>query len=196
MRLNINLASRPYEDAGRFFLTWIPVTLGLLLLAIFTTTLAWHRHQESRSVRSQLSEKQQRIAQLDKEYNDARTTLDLPQNSGTRDQSEFLNELFQLKSFSWTRVLSDLETVMPSGVQVVSIKPQINRQGQIEFTLVVATERREDAIKLARNMEGSPRFFQPSIRAEHAKKDTKDNRQVLTVDIVSQYVPDLKKGRS
>jgi type IV pilus assembly protein PilN len=196
MRLNINLASRPYEDAGRFFLMWIPVTLALLLLAIFTTTLAWHRHQESRNVRGQLAEKQQQIAQLDKEYNNARTTLDLPENSGTRDQSEFLNELFRLKSFSWTKVLSDLEKVMPSGVQVVSIKPQINQKGQVEFTLVVATEKREDAIELARRMEGSPRFFQPSIRAEHAKKDTKDNRQMLTVDIVSQYVPDLKKGRS
>lgn len=194
MRLNINLASQPYEDAGRFYLTWIPLTLGLLALAIITTTLAWHRHQESRTVRSQLAEKQQQVAQLDKEYNDARTTLDLPQNSGTRDQSQFLNELFRLKSFSWTKVLSDLETVMPPGVQVVSIKPEINPQGQVQFTLVVAADRREDAIELARRMEASPRFYQPSIRTERTKRDTKDNR--LSVEIVSQYVPNLKKGSS
>jgi type IV pilus assembly protein PilN len=196
MRLNINLASRPYEDARRFFITWIPLTLVLALIAVSTCMLAYNRHQESRSVKSQLSEKQKEIAQLDKEYNDARTTLDLPQNSGTRDQSQFLNELFALKSFSWTKVLSDLETVMPAGVQVVSIKPEINQQGQIQFVLVVATDRREDAIELARRMEASPRFFRPSIRAEHTRKDSKDNRVTLNVDIVSQYVPDSKKGRS
>jgi hypothetical protein len=86
--------------------------------------------------------------------------------------------------------------VMPASVQVVSIKPEINQQGQIQFVLVVATDRREDAIELARRMEASPRFFRPSIRAEHTRKDSKDNRVTLNVDIVSQYVPDSKKGRS
>src|SRR5438270_5914280 len=104
MRLDINLASRPYEDARRFYLTWIPITVALALLALATVLLAYQRHQESRSVQSQLSEKQKQMAELDKEYNDARTTLNLPQNSGTRDQSQFLNDLFVRKSFSWTKV--------------------------------------------------------------------------------------------
>lgn len=194
MRLNINLASRPYEDARRFYLTWIPLTLALLLVAITTSLLSYQRHQESRNVRSQLDDRQAQMAQLDKEYSDARTTLDLPQNSGTRDQSQFLNDLFQRKSFSWTKVLSDLETVMPTGVQVVSIKPELNQQGQLQFDLTVAADRREDAIDLTRNMEKSPRFFQPAIRAEHTKRDTKENR--ITVDIVSQYVPATKRGKS
>ena len=194
MRLNINLASRPYEDARRFYLTWIPVTLALLLVAITTSVLSYQRYQESRNVRSQLADKHAQMAQLDKEYSDARATLDLPQNSGTRDQSRFLNDLFQRKSFSWTKVLSDLETVMPTGVQVVSIKPELNQQGQLQFALTVAADRREDAINLTRNMEKSPRFFQPAIRAEHTKADTKGNR--ITVDIVSQYVPVAKRGKS
>ena len=59
---------------------------------------------------------------------------------------------------------------MPDGVQVVSIKPEINQQGQLQFILTVATDRREDAIELTRHMEASPRFFQPAIRAEHTQE--------------------------
>jgi type IV pilus assembly protein PilN len=127
--------------------------------------------------------------QLDKELADAQATLNLPQNSGTRDQSKFINELFARKAFSWTRVLSDLETVMPGGVQVVSIKPEISPDGQFRFTLTVAADRRQDAIELVRHMEGSQRFVEPRIIAEHTQRDSKDNR--IKVDIV--YIPRLPK---
>ena len=102
MRFNINLASQPYEDAQRFYFTWIPLTAVLAALAVFMSVTAWQRHSESRSVQTQLAEKHQQMDQLEKEEAEARVTLNLPQNSGTRDQSQFLNELFTRKSFSWT----------------------------------------------------------------------------------------------
>jgi type IV pilus assembly protein PilN len=189
MRLNINLASQPYQDSQRFYLTWIPLLAVLLLSAIASSFNAYHHFVDSRVTQSQLAEKQQQAAQLDKELADAQATLDLPQNSGTRDQSKFINELFARKAFSWTRVLSDLETVMPNGVQVVSIKPEISPDGQFRFTLTVAADRRQDAIELVRHMEDSERFVEPRITTEHTQHDSKDNR--LKVDIV--YIPRLPK---
>jgi type IV pilus assembly protein PilN len=189
MRFNINLASQPYQDSRRFYLTWVPLLILLALSAVVSSVSGYHHFVDSRSVQRQLTEKEQQLAQLDKELADARDTLDLPQNSGTRDQALFINELFARKAFSWTRVLQDLESVMPNGVQVLSIKPEINSDGQIHFTLTVAADRREDAIELTRRMEGSPRFIDPTIANEHAQKDSKDNR--LKVDIV--YVPRLPK---
>ena len=48
------------------------ITEGMVLTTIGTTTMAWHRHQESRNVRIQLAEKEKQAAQLDKEYNESR----------------------------------------------------------------------------------------------------------------------------
>ena len=188
MRLNINLASQPYQDSQRFYFTWIPLLLLLAVSAIASSFFAFHHYRDSRSTQRQLADKQQEMSQVDKELTDAQTTLNLQQNAGTRDQSQFLNELFARKAFSWTRVLADLETVMPSGVQVVSIKPEVT-EGEFHFLLTVAADRREDAIKLARNMEASPRFVDPAIVNERTSKDSKDNR--LKVEIV--YVPRLPK---
>ena len=187
MRLDINLATQPYQDSQRFYTSWIPLLVVLLAAAIASSTYAYRHFVDSRSTQRQLDEKQQKMDQLDKELADAKATLALPQNSGTKDQSEFLNELFYRKAFSKTRVLADLETVMPNGVQVVSIKPEASRDGQYRFTLTVAAEKREDAIELVRHMEGSNRFIDPRITTERTQRDSKDNR--IKIDIV--YVPKL-----
>jgi type IV pilus assembly protein PilN len=187
MRLDINLATQPYQDSKRFYTSWIPLLIVLLAAAIASSTYAYRHFVDSRSTQRQLDDKQQQMAQLDKELADAKATLALPQNSGTRDQSEFLNELFARKAFSWTRVLADLETVMPNGVQVVSIKPDISADHQLRFTLTVAADKREDAIELVRHMENSQRFVEPRITTERTQRDSKDNR--IKVDIV--YIPRL-----
>jgi type IV pilus assembly protein PilN len=194
MRLNINLASQPYEDAGRFYMLWLPLLIVLAAIAATLCGYAYHRYDDSRQVENQLSEKRKEIVQLDKERTEAEAILNRPENSGTRDQAQYLNSLFAIKSFSWTNVLADLEKIMPPHVQVVSIKPELNAEGQLQFNLSVTSEKRDDAIELVRRMEASPRFQQAQMVSEKAKNDSKDNK--LSVEIVSGYVPAVRKGSS
>src|SRR5208282_4014274 len=126
MRLDINLATRPYEDAREFWTRW---GLGVGLLAVLTlfllglTLSGWIKAGRDRHEIAQL---QRQIAERDKERAQAQAFLDLPANRSTRDQSQFLNGLIQRKSFSWTRVFEDLEQVMPSNLHVVSLRPELN----------------------------------------------------------------------
>jgi type IV pilus assembly protein PilN len=191
MRLNINLASRPYEDSRRFYIQWLPLLIVLAAIGATLCTYAYRRMNDSRQVEKQLAEKRQQISQLDREQSEAETFLNRPENSGTRDEARFLNETFARKSFSWTNVLADLEKIMPPRVQVISIKPAY-ADGQLQFDLSVTTDKRDDAIELVRRMESSPRFQQPEMVSEKAKADTKDNK--ITVQIVSGYVPSVRKG--
>lgn len=194
MRLNINLASRPYEDARRFYMQWLPLLVVLAAIAITLCAYAYHRFDDSRQIERQLAEKRQQVTQLDKERSEAESILNRPENSGTRDQAQFLNAIFARKAFSWTGVLADLEKIMPPRVQVVSIKPDLNADGQLQFILSVTSDKRDDAIELVRRMETSPRFREPQMVSEKAKNDSKDNK--LAVEIVSEYVPAVRKGSS
>ncbi|MCU1306867.1 MAG: hypothetical protein JWN45_1562 [Acidobacteriaceae bacterium] len=194
MRLNINLASRPYEDARRFYMQWLPLVIVLAVIAVTLCTYAYHRYDDSRQIENLLAEKRQQVLQLDKERSEAESILNRPENSGTRDQALFLNALFARKAFSWTNVLADLEKIMPPRVQVVSIKPELNAEGQLQFTLSITSEKRDDAIELVRRMETSPRFREPQMVSEQAKTDTKENK--LKVEIVSEYSPAVRKGSS
>ena len=195
MRLNINLATQPYEDAQKFFLRWIPSLLLLVALALGLGSKAWTNFRESRTTDRELSEERARIAALEEEKSQADEILDRPENSGPRSQAKLLNALFARKSFSWTGVLADLERILPSGVQVTGIKPYLNNAGRLEFSLSVTTLDRERAIELVRRMEESPHFRRARFREEQARLDTNTSERKIQIEIVADYDPNVGRGQ-
>jgi hypothetical protein len=189
MRIDINLASQPYEDARLFWARWGGALglLGIITLALLYFTVQGWIH--ARKDRSLIEQGQAKIAERDRERAQAQAILNLPQNRSTRDRSDFLNDAFQRKAFSWTRVFEDLETVMPPRLHVVSIEPRLGaEESHLEIKLVVAGDTREHAEELVRKMEGSQRFEQTHINQETAQvgSTTGDNVQF---DISAYYVP-------
>ena len=189
MRLDINLASRPYEDARQFWMRWGTAVGALGLLTLILMTLVITGFVNARRDRQAISEKRALIAQRDQLRTQAQQFLNRPENRTTRDDSRFLNQLIERKAFSWTKVLESLERVMPPRVHVVSISPELNEDNQLALKMVVAGDSRDRAIELARRMEESRRFAQTAIlRAAHADSQTGDTEQV---EIVATYVPEL-----
>jgi type IV pilus assembly protein PilN len=166
MRLDINLASQPYEDARQFWLHWgtALAVVTFLTLALLTFTVSdWF---VARRDHAQIAELRAQIAQRDRKREQAQEFLNRPENRATRDQSQFLNELIERKSLSWTHVLEDLEKVMPARVHLVSIHPELDEDNQLTLKMVVAGDSRERAIELASRMEDSGRFTQTYIETE------------------------------
>ncbi len=188
MRLDINLASQPYEDARQFWMRWgtavgVAGLLTLVLLAADVT--GWINARRDRAA---IAEKRAMIADRDRIRAEAERVLNLPQNRATRDESQLLNELIERKAFSWTRVLENLEKVMPPHVHLESITPQLDEDNQLGLKMTVAGDSRERALELARRMEESRRFAQTQVTTERFQQsNTGDNEQV---EIVALYVPE------
>jgi|SRR5580658_14333 Tfp pilus assembly protein PilN len=187
MRLNINLASQPYEDAREFWLRWgtalaaaVILTLALVTVTITGWFSAWHDH-------AQINELRTEIAQRDQIRQQAEAFLNQPENRATRDQSQFFNQLIARKSLSWTRVLEDLEKVMPPRVHLVSIHPVLDEDNQLSLKMVVAGDSRDRAIELARRMEDSKRFTQTEIETENSAPVGSGDTVEFDIDAV--YVP-------
>ena len=124
MRVDINLASHPYEDSGPLWLRWGGAVAALslfTLILLYSALSGWVAAGKDRSL---IEQRQQQIAARDQQKAKAEATLNLPANRGTRDRAQFLNDLFQRKAFSWTKVFEDLERVMPPRLHVVSIQPE------------------------------------------------------------------------
>lgn len=189
MRLDINLASQPYEDGRQFWMRWGTAVGALGLLTLIMLTLVVTGFINARRDRHAISEKRALITQRDQLRTQAQQFLNRPENRTTRDDSQFLNQLIERKAFSWTKVLESLERVMPPRVHVVSISPELDEDNQLALKMVVAGDSRDRAIELARRMEESRRFAQTAIlRAAHADSPTGDTEQV---EIAAIYVPEL-----
>ena len=171
MRLDINLATRPYEDAREFWGRW---GTGIGLLAVVTLVLiGWTLRSWSAAGRDR-----QNIAQLQ-------------QQIATRDQSQFLNGLIRRKAFSWTRVFEDLEQVMPSNLHVTSLRPEFNEQNSMQLDMRVVGDTRAAALELVHRMETSKHFQGAQLISEGASSETGSG---VTASVIATYIPDAANG--
>jgi len=188
MRIDINLASQPYEDARQFWLRWgtaLSAVAVLTLALLAGTVTGW---LNARRDRAKIADLRTRITQRDQTRQQAEDFLNRPENRATRDESQLINELIEHKAFSWTRVLEDLEKVMPPRVHLVSIRPELDEDNQLALKMVVAGDSRERGIELERRMEDSRHFARTRISDERYQQSTTgDNAQM---DIVAIYVPE------
>jgi type IV pilus assembly protein PilN len=196
MRLNINLASQPYEDSRQFWTYW---GTGLALLSLTTVlllVLAVNGFIEGSRDRQQISKLKTQLAEFDREKAEAQAMLNQPQNREVRDRSHFLNELFERKAFSWTLAFEQLEQVMPTHLHVISIHPGISADNNLELRLVVGGETREQALDLVRKMESSKHFKQTRIDSEKFEnpENNNSNKDRVEFDINALYVPFTEVG--
>ena len=188
MRLDINLATRPYEDAREFWTRWgtaVGVLALLTLLLVGWTVRGWLDAGRDRRAIAALEEQ---IHQRDTERAKAQAYLEMAANRSTRDQSQFLNGLIERKAFSWTRVFEDLERVMPNNLHVVSLRPGVNEQGQVELEMKVVGDTRAPAVELVHRMEGSQHFRGAQLVQE---SQGGDNTSAVTATVAAIYLPDL-----
>ena len=190
MRVDINLATRQYEDSGFVIATLGRSAGGPELVHpgfLYMVLAGWAAARKDRNL---IAQREQQIAARDQEKTKAEEILNLPENRSTRDRSQFLNDLFRRKAFSWTRVFEDLERVMPARLHLVSIQPATNADNQLEFKLVVAGESRDRALELVRKMESSQHFQQTQIQQESSQPGQKPGDNVQ-FDINAVYIPEL-----
>ena len=189
MRLDINLATQPYEDGRRFWMRWGPVLGGAGLITLGLAITAISSWAAARKDQVQISNFQDQIAKCEQERAKAQEVLDRPQNRSTRDESQFINGLIRRKAFSWTQVFSDLEHMMPPELHVTSIHPELSKDNQLQIKLSVAGKSRERALQLVHHMEQSRRFLQPRVEEESSNRDQAGD--VSHFEIASVYIPEV-----
>ena len=189
MHIDINLASQPYEDARKFWMRWGTalgalgvLTLVLLVLDITGFLASHHDRVVMAQTRTLIADRDRTRAQADR-------VLNLAENRTTRDQSRYLNELIERKAFSWTRVLENLEKVMPPRVHLVSISPELDENNELALKMTVAGDSWDRGVELQRRMEESRRFAQTQItNVRHVESQTGDTEQI---EMASIYIPEL-----
>jgi type IV pilus assembly protein PilN len=165
MRITVNLATRPFVELRPFFLRLRIAMVALALLTIGLGVWAHVLQQRLNRATAQMDGLRNQTAAAQNERLHSEARMRQPANAAVLDRAHFLNDLFLRKSFSWTAVMMDLETVLPIGVQVTSIEPQATPQGDVLIRLRVTGER-DRAIQLVRNLEHSRRFLQPRLTGE------------------------------
>jgi hypothetical protein len=194
MRLDINLASRPYEDAGQFWLRWGALlgAVGLVTLILLGMTASgWYA---ARQDRRKIRDLRAQIAERDREKAAAEALLARPENRTIRDKSQYLNYLIARKAFSWTQAFEDLEKIMPAQLHLLSIHPELNDENQLAISMTVGGSSRDHAIQLMRRMEDSQRFHDTKLMEEVQLQAQSGSTDTVKFQIVALYAPAVQTG--
>jgi type IV pilus assembly protein PilN len=183
MRISVNLANRPFVELRPLFarLRLAMVVLAVLALGLWFALRSLNAKAAKAAVQMEDLKAKTQKYQQERLTNEAR--MHQPQNMAVLERSQFLNAVFAWKSFSWTAVMMDLEKVLPVGVQVTSIEPQISKEGDVSIRLRVSGDR-EKAVQLVRNLETSQRFLSPRLSSEQAQQQ-EGNRNAAAVQMLA-----------
>jgi type IV pilus assembly protein PilN len=165
MRISVNLASRPYVELRPVYTrlrTWTGI---LILVGLALWFLYRNERGQANEARARVANVENRVDQLDRQQQNYQAMMQQPKNAATLRQSDFLNGLFRQKAFSWTATMTDLETVLPTGVEVLSLDPIVAPDGHVTIRLRVTGER-DRALDLVRNLEKSRHFVSPRVATE------------------------------
>lgn len=194
MRIQINLASRPFVELGPVFKRLRIAMAALGVLAVVLGGLLYMESAKADKAETELAKLRNHTSDLQRERSRNESRMHQPVNAAALERSRFLNDLFLRKGFSWTAVMMDLENVLPAGVQVSSIEPQIGSDGEVHIRLRVLGDR-DKAVDLVRNLEHSRRFAGPRLASESLQ--TSGNQPAFQMaamgnvefDILSGYNP-------
>jgi type IV pilus assembly protein PilN len=196
MKITLNLASQPYIDLRSVLKRLRIIMLGLALVAIALFFLFNSEQKKAQTATARVDAMHNHVQNLERQQQSYEALMRQPQNAAVLAQSDYLNGLFRQKAFSWTATMTDLEIVLPAGVQVLSLDPAITKSGRVEIHLRVSGAR-DRAIQLVQNLEKSRHFANTRITGETTAQGSGQNNAVQPVsaetlvnfDILADYRP-------
>lgn len=93
------------------------------------------------------------------------------------------NLLLQEHSFSWLRMLDDIERVMPYDVRLTRIGPSVGEDG-VMLTFEVVARNRDAMLAFIDNLVADPRFDEPSLASEQTPEDSQTGTYLLSMRVV------------
>jgi type IV pilus assembly protein PilN len=190
MRITVNLATRPFIELRPLYKRLRIWMAALFILAIPVWFLARVEQRKAAVATARVRTMQGSVRQMQRQQQSYQALMRQPQNAAVLTQSDFLNDLFRRKAFSWTATMTDLETVLPAGVQVQSIDPQVNPDGHVTIRMRVSGAR-ERAIELVKNLEGSKHFAAPRLATEALATQPNSNGQPMPANATSDVNFDI-----
>lgn len=190
MKFTVNLARRPAENLRRAWVVWGGL-LALLSAVLFVLTSgvivsAWnnrriHRQQSELELRMQPLRRQEQV--LDQQ-------LQNPAIKAGLARSQYLNQLIDRKSVSWTRLFERLETLMPNDLQLISIRPQ-KQAGKAGVVMLVGSRTLQPAITFVSHLEAAPDFSTAQVLREGRNPNASQPDTQVRVEIEANYQPDM-----
>jgi len=150
-RLSLDLASYPLRNRRLYYLVLSLMGILLLALSYLTVSLYFEAREKAREVRTSISdiEKRTQVAQKKEEEFKVKVEEISKRHKGRID---LVNGIILRKSFSWLKLLGNLETALPDSSYIVSLAPRLLDDSKMEVKFRVISRNLDHLLKLINNL--------------------------------------------
>ncbi len=166
MRMPLNMAREPMRRDRPMLVASAFVAALLLASFAFLTTLAVNDHRSMEEARAAISRVQAQMAKVNAAQSQLDAQMRQPLNESVLERSVLFNTLIRHKAVSWTKIFTDLETVLPHDVRIIAIRPQLNGRNQLSLDMTVAAQTPDPVTAFIAKLEGSDMFGYETVSAE------------------------------
>ncbi|MHB8540719.1 MAG: hypothetical protein ACYDCD_07225 [Candidatus Acidiferrales bacterium] len=166
MKTHFNLAASPLENNRRFIAGAFAIGIIAVAALVFLSVHAVEARRTNRVMRGDIGRLEGQIRASQREQERMRLAFKDPKTVEVMERSQFLNNLIEQRTFPWTKMFADLEKILPPGVRVVSISPQMDKKGRVKVMLVISAVNDEQKMKFLRSMVASPAFSEMQVTQE------------------------------
>jgi len=158
MKIPINLASQPFRRGRAMLVASIAVSLMLVGTLGVQISLAKADSKQLLDVRREVAQLDAQIRKVAAAQSQQDALLRQPANADVMERSVFINSLLLRKGISWTRILADMEKVLPYNVRILQIHPTLNASNQVLLDMTVGSAEQAPVIQFLQALEQSPLF--------------------------------------
>lgn len=158
MRIALNLSSEPFRRDRPIVVASVATGLLLIGLLAMLVFLAVQERGQATEARQEIAGLRKSVAALNREQAELAGLLQKPENVAVLDRVLFINTLLYRKGISWTKIFSDLESVLPYNVRLISVRPQVDSRNEIFLTMAVGSQTQPPVIEMLKRLENSPLF--------------------------------------
>lgn len=156
--LRTNLATRPFYNVRAVQV--VLGALGLLILAftIFNVVAVSQLSMEQRRLSAHAVEAEQQAQQLRADAARIRTQINQKELEAVTKSAREANRIIDQRAFSWTTLLTQLESTLPDEVRLTAVRPRLDQDGTFIVAVAVEARRVDDLDAFIEALEASGAF--------------------------------------
>lgn len=185
---DLNLSTRPFRSYRAINAMLI---VGLVALTIVSAIQFYGYRRYTRlanGIRSEVRNAQVESEALRRQLDSLNSKLSTSESSAKLSEVGFLNGLIARKNFSWTKIFARLEALMPDGVRLVGLVPNVTSDNGVVLRLEVIGRSSDEIAQFADALQMSPAFAQVTVSME--EKAPGANATEVGAAMTASYYPE------
>jgi Tfp pilus assembly protein PilN len=169
--IRTNLATRPFYNERAVHAALALAAIAVVALTTFNVWRILTLTRDQRDLNATIAAAEVKAAQLRSQAIRIRQGLNPQELKAVSIATSEANTIIDRRLFSWTDLFNRLETTLPDAARITSVRPQIDRQGEVQLTMTAMGREVEDIDKFVENLNATGAFSDVLVSEETVNQD-------------------------